>query len=294
MGIREGMSFDVLRSLIDGKRVCVLTGAGCSTESGIPDYRGPETARRARNPIRFEQFVSDAAWRRRYWARSSVGWLRMASARPNPAHLALARLEAAGTVNGILTQNVDGLHTRAGSRRVIELHGSMERVVCLSCGAREPRANLQIRLERANPGWRPADAGGLGIAPDGDADVDDTDGFVPVDCLRCGGALKPDVVFFGESVPRERVGAARAMQAAADVLLVVGSSLTVFSGYRFVKYAHAAGQPVAIVNLGPTRGDALATVCVEARAGELLPRLVEGAWCRSPVGQPWWASNSSC
>ena len=268
------MSLDALHSLIHGKRVCVLTGAGCSTESGIPDYRGPETARRARNPIRFEQFVSDAAWRRRYWARSSVGWLRLAEARPNPAHLALAELEARGVVNGIITQNVDGLHGRAGSRQVVELHGSMSHVVCLSCGARELRSDLQTRLERANPGWQPLELQGLGIAPDGDADVDDTEGFVPVDCLHCGGPLKPDVVFFGENVPRARVEAARALQADADVLLVVGSSLTVFSGYRFVKYAQAAGQPVAIVNLGPTRGDPLATLCVDARAGEILPGLI--------------------
>lgn len=263
-----------LLTLLRGRRVCVLTGAGCSTESGIPDYRGPETARRARNPIQFADFVADPAWRRRYWARSSVGWLRIHQARPNAAHRALSELEAQGRLTGLITQNVDGLHQSAGSRHIVELHGSMAQVVCLTCRTTEARSALQVRLEAANPTWRPGPIEGLGIAPDGDAEIDDTDGFTPVDCLACGGPLKPDVVFFGENVPRDRVDAARAMQAEADVLLVVGSSLTVFSGFRFLKYAAAAGQPIAIVNLGPTRGDPLADVLVDAQAGAVLPSVV--------------------
>lgn len=252
-----------LRDLLAGRRVCVLTGAGCSTESGIPDYRGPETARRARNPIQFSQFRDDAAWRARYWARSAIGWPKLRQARPNPAHLALAELGWP-----IITQNVDGLHTEAGSRDVIELHGSLDGVVCLSCGERTPRAGLQEVLLRDNPELvgRTAE-----LAPDGDAELGS--GATYPGCVRCDGVIKPDVVFFGENVPRPRVEKALQWTRDADVLLVIGSSLTVFSGYRFVKRAHQWGKDVAIVNLGPTRGDPLAALRIEGQAGTVLPTL---------------------
>ncbi len=247
-------------------RVAVLTGAGVSTDSGIPDYRGPGTARRARNPVRFAQFVGDPGWRQRYWARATVGWQRVARAEPNAGHLALCSMQPAG----LITQNVDGLHQAAGSRDVNELHGSLHRVVCLVCGHTEPREELQERLVLANPGFR---GRGADVAPDGDADLEDVDGFRVVDCLRCGGPLKPDVVFFGESVPRDRVERGYATVEAADALLVAGSSLAVFSGFRFVKRAHALGRPVVIATLGPTRGDELAAVKLDAPLGEVLPAL---------------------
>lgn len=260
-----------LARLLAGRRVCLLTGAGISTDSGIPDYRGPETARRARNPVRFAQFVGDPAWRRRYWARACAGWPALRDAQPNPAHAAAARLEAAGLLTGLITQNVDRLHSKAGSADVIELHGALADVRCLGCGARSDRDALQARLHALNPGWsrtRPAE-----IAPDGDAELDDTASFVPADCEACGGALKPDVVFFGENVPRWRVDAAFSALQAADALLVVGSSLTVFSGFRFVKKAAEWGIPVGILNLGPSRGDPLAALRVDARAAEALPEV---------------------
>ena len=259
--------------------VAVLTGAGISTESGIPDYRGPETQRRARNPIRFADYMKDPHLRARYWARSMLGWPRFRSAAPNPAHLALAELERRGAIHGPITQNVDRLHHAAGSREVIELHGALADVRCLDCGAREHRDEVQARLIADNGrllGELSRD-GAPELAPDGDADLEATrallEGFVLPRCTRCEGALKPDVVFFGESVRRELVEAAYARVEDASALLVVGSSLAVFSGYRFVRRAHERGLPVAIVTLGPSRGDELASVRVEARAGELLPWL---------------------
>jgi len=248
--------------------VAVLTGAGVSTDSGIPDYRGPETARRARNPVRFDQFVGDPAWRQRYWARATVGWQRVAGARPNSGHRALSAM--ASRLSGLITQNVDGLHQAAGSPDVIELHGSLHRVVCLDCGQREPRRELQDRLELANPGFA---ARVVEVAPDGDAELEDVDGFRVLGCLRCGGPLKPDVVFFGESVPRDRVEASYGVVEEADALLVAGSSLTVFSGYRFVKRAVSLGKPVVIATLGATRADELASVKLDAPLAEVLPRL---------------------
>ena len=260
-----------LARLLTGRRVAVLTGAGCSTESGIPDYRGPETLRRARNPIRFQQFVGDPAWRQRYWARSYTGWPRIRDARPNPAHRALAALGDLGALTGLITQNVDRLHHKAGAVDPIELHGALAEVLCLACGARSCRDALQDRLTAANPGWQAAPA--AETAPDGDAELEATAGFSPVDCEACGGPLKPHVVFFGENVPRDRVEAAFARVDAADALLVVGSSLTVFSGWRFVRHAHRRGTPVALVNLGPSRGDPQAALRVEERAGVVLPEL---------------------
>lgn len=251
----------------------MLTGAGCSTESGIPDYRGPGTRRRAHNPIRMSAFLRDEASRRKYWARSFVGFVKVARARPNSAHHAAAELEARGRVSGLITQNVDSLHERAGSRNVVELHGSLRQVRCLDCGARQERASLQRDLERANPSFS---ARVLELAPDGDAEVADADvaAFQSPACAACGGVLKPDVVFFGESVPRERVDRARAMVRSASALVVVGSSLTVFSGYRFVKQAAEEGKPIAIVNLTETRGDRLSSLVVRRRAGAILPHWV--------------------
>ncbi len=268
---------DLLRALPG--RVVALVGAGCSTESGIPDYRGEGTARRARNPLEHRQFVTDAAARQRYWARSFSGWPRIREARPNPAHTALAHLEAAGALVGTITQNVDGLHHAAGSQRVIELHGALRRVRCLTCEGRTEREAVQIRLARANPGWEVAPA----LLADGDADLESVASFRVVDCDACRGALMPDVVFFGGTVPRDRVEEAYAWIDDADALLVVGSSLTVFSGYRFVKRAVARGLPIGIVNRGPTRADPVATLKIERSCGEVLPALVE-RWRRSRIG----------
>ncbi len=265
--------FDALVELLAGKRFAVLTGAGCSTESGIPDYRGEGTSRRARNPIKFDAYVHDPIARARYWARSLIGWPKLAAARPNTTHHALAQLEQAGLALGVITQNVDRLHHAAGSREVVELHGALADVRCLACGSLEARDALQARLLARNPSWGEADAS---MAPDGDADFDDARtlaDFEPCACLRCAGVLKPDVVFFGESVPQDRVVRAYALVDAAAALLVLGSSLTVFSGLRFVKRAAERGIPIVIVNAGPTRGDPLATLKLEAQVGELSTRL---------------------
>jgi NAD-dependent SIR2 family protein deacetylase len=265
-----------------GRRLAVLTGAGCSTESGIPDYRGPGTLARARNPIQYREFVRSAEARRRYWARSLLGWPRVRAARPNAGHRALAALERAGIATGLITQNVDRLHHAAGSVEVIELHGALERVRCLGCGAGTPRAAVQERLLALNPGWQ---ARGAAIAPDGDAELpaDAVAGFQVAACESCGGDLKPDVVFFGESVPRPTVEAGFAQVDGAGALLVVGSSLAVFSGYRFVRRAAERGLPVVIVNLGPTRGDPLAAVRVDAPAGRALPALCAALGVEQPV-----------
>lgn len=272
-----------LAQLLAGKSLAVLTGAGCSTESGIPDYRGPETRRRARNPIQYRAFVDDDAMRQRYWARSMVGWPQFRDKVPNAAHRAVAELERLELCCGVITQNVDRLHHRAGSEEVIELHGSLHEVRCLDCNMLEPREHLQVRLHELNPTM---DKSQVAMAPDGDADLPDAwlAGFRVPTCLSCGGVLKPNVVFFGEGVPRERVVASMAWVECADALLVVGSSLAVFSGYRFVRHAHAAGKPVGIVNLGPTRGDGEATLRVNGLAGETLPVLLETL--RASVGLP--------
>ncbi len=272
-GVAQPASFNALVALLRGCRTVVVAGAGCSTESGIPDYGGLGSNRR-RAAVRFKEFVADAAVRARYWARSTVGWPRVASARPNAAHVALADLELSGAISGVITQNVDGLHHRAGSERVVELHGSLARVRCMACGALEPRAGFQERLRGLNPGFH--DAAALS-APDGDAEVagEDYGTFRVPSCRRCGGVLKPDVVFFGENVPKPRVERAWALYRGAEVLLVVGSSLAVFSGFRFVHRAAKEGRPVAIVNLGRTRGDEHAAVKVEQPLGTLLPALVD-------------------
>lgn len=268
-------SIEALRQLLDGRRVVVLTGAGCSTESGIPDYRGPETARRARNPVQYRAFTSDPVARRRYWARSMIGWPRFAAARPNPAHRALAEAEAAGAITGVITQNVDRLHQAGGSRRVVELHGALGEVRCLDCGAITSRAALQRRLEADNPGWRDRPAA---LAPDGDADAETTPSdFLDPCCEACAGVLKPNVVFFGESVPAPVVAAAFDLFDDAEALLVVGSSLAVFSGYRFVRRAAERGLPIGIVNLGESRGDRFAAARIDGAAGQILPALFSSA-----------------
>lgn len=254
------------------QRLFVLTGAGCSTDSGIPAYRAPDGSWQRPPPIHFGPFMSDAAVRQRYWARSLVGWRSVGLARPNAAHRALAELEAAGRLSLLVTQNVDGLHTRAGSQAVIDLHGRLDRVRCMHCEARLPREALQTELAQRNPAWCSAAAR---VAPDGDAELEGVDfsSFDVPTCARCGGILKPDVVFYGESVPRERVAAALAGLAAADAMLVVGSSLMVYSGYRFALAAAERGLPLASVNYGVTRADALLGLKVEGDCGTVLARL---------------------
>jgi NAD-dependent SIR2 family protein deacetylase len=261
-----------LVSLVAGHRVVALTGAGCSTESGIPDYRGAGSPAPARHPIQHDAFLRRPEVRQRYWARSTVGWARFSRARPNAAHNALAQLEEAGVLAGVITQNVDRLHQEAGSRRVVELHGALADVLCLECGAAEPRAEVQDRLLAVNPGWLDRAAA---MAPDGDADLPagEVATFEVVGCRRCGGTLKPDVVFFGGSVAERTLATAWELFEEAGVLLVVGSSLAVYSGFRFVRRAAERGLPIAVVNLGPTRADELAHERIAARAGDVLPRL---------------------
>ena len=257
-------------ALLDGRRTAVLTGAGISTDSGIPDYRGPGSA--PRTPMTYQEFMGGAAMRSHYWARNQYGWRHLASARPNGGHAALARLEESGAVTGVVTQNIDRLHQAAGSLNVVDLHGRYTLVGCTSCGSRIPRAVLSDLLHELNPGFydsisSPED---IEFAPDADALVPRTAGFRVPDCPVCGGILKPDVVFFGENAPRHRVLRALRMVDSADALLVVGSSLTVNSGRRFVRHAVRAGVPVLIVNHGRTRGDAAARLKVDARATEFL------------------------
>ncbi|MCB1777076.1 MAG: NAD-dependent protein deacetylase [Candidatus Competibacteraceae bacterium] len=256
------------------RRLFVLTGAGCSTDSGIPDYRDRNGDWKRRQPIRYQEFVAQVSTRRRYWARSLIGWPAFARARPNATHIALARLEAAGFVHQLVTQNVDGLHQRAGSRRVIDLHGRLDAVVCLSCGIQVDRAALQEVLERDNPAFTTLAAT---LAPDGDADLEHIDfsHFQVPDCAQCGGILKPAVVFFGESVPKPRVERASRRLAEAEALLVVGSSLMVLSGYRFCQQAVARGQPIAALNRGRTRADDALTLKVEQYCEAALNGLLE-------------------
>jgi NAD-dependent SIR2 family protein deacetylase len=254
--------------LLDGSLV-VLTGAGLSTDSGIPDYRGPGSP--ARQPMSYQEFVSGPTARQRYWARSHLGWSRMRQASPNAGHRALAALDP----DLVITQNVDGLHETAGSRRLVALHGRIADVVCLSCRRTSSRAALATRMTTANPGYAARHASAE-VRPDGDVELDDTAGFVVPPCETCGGVLKPDVVFFGENVPAPRVQQCYdAVDALGprDALLVAGSSLTVMSGFRFVRRAAKAGVPVVIVNRGATRGDELATVTVDAGCSEFLTAL---------------------
>jgi NAD-dependent SIR2 family protein deacetylase len=264
---------DALAHLVADGGVVVLSGAGLSTESGIPDYRGATGSLRRHTPMTYQTFTGDPRGRHRYWARSFVGWRQIRGARPNDGHRAVGELQAAGLVGGVITQNVDGLHQAAGAREVVELHGGLDRTVCLNCGDVAVRAELDERLRAANPHFGPRTDE---INPDGDAELPDEvlDGFVMVGCRACGdGPLKPDVVFFGETVPRDRVERCFDLVQDADTLLVLGSSLTVMSGYRFVLRAAKLGITVAIVNVGPTRGDAKADVRVDAPLGVVLPAL---------------------
>jgi NAD-dependent SIR2 family protein deacetylase len=244
------------------RRLFILTGAGCSTQSGIPDYRDADGKWKRRQPVTYQAFMGEESTRRRYWARSMLGWRRFSRARPNDTHRALARLEAMGRSEILLTQNVDRLHQEAGSARVIDLHGRLDLVLCTGCEARASREAMQDELSRLNGGWLAWDAPD---APDGDADLEDADfsSFAVPPCRRCGGVLKPDVVFFGENVPRGRVEAAAQHLEQADAMLIVGSSLMVYSGYRFAEMAAHAGKPIAAVNLGRTRADGLLALKVE-------------------------------
>jgi NAD-dependent SIR2 family protein deacetylase len=282
------VSEELAEFLARSRRLVLLTGAGCSTESGIPDYRSPGGAWTRHKPIYYSAFVRSEEVRRFYWARSYRGWPRFDAARPNDAHRALARLEESGIARFLITQNVDDLHAEAGSRRVVQLHGRNRLVVCLECGCEFPREQMQERLAAANAAWlaqapwRHLDGDEADFAPDGDANVarEAVGGFRVPPCERCGGVLKPAVVFFGESVPPGKVAVSMQQVDEADALLVAGSSLTVWSGFRFVKRAAERGIPIAVVNVGPTRGDALATLKVEAKCGPTLSAAVDAARSR--------------
>jgi NAD-dependent SIR2 family protein deacetylase len=261
--------------VLSGLRITALTGAGISTDSGIPDYRGPDSP--PRSPMTYQQFVGDEEFRRHYWARNHVGWKHVNRSVPNAGHRALVRLEERDILAGIITQNVDLLHEDAGSRNVIDLHGRYDRVVCLSCGRVISRAHLAERLDALNPGFLETvgDVADIEIAPDADAVIESTAHFRPAPCEFCGGVLKPEIVYFGENVPRERVDRAFALVDSADALLVAGSSLTVMSGLRFVRHAAEGGKPVVIVNRGITRGDKYATVKISAGVSDVLNKLAD-------------------
>jgi NAD-dependent SIR2 family protein deacetylase len=264
-----------LATLLAEGGALVLTGAGMSTDSGIPDYRGPSSAARRHAPMTYEAFVGDPVARHRYWARSHVGWPQIAGARPNDGHRAVASLQRAGLLHGLITQNVDGLHQAAGARDVVELHGALDRVVCLGCREVHGRAGVQHRLTTLNPGL---EARAAAINPDGDAELAEAelDRFTMAACPACdAGPLKPDVVFFGESVPRPRVDHCFSLVDRARSLVVLGSSLTVMSGLRFVHAATRRGLPVAVVTAGPSRADAAAEVRLTGRLGEVLPAVLD-------------------
>jgi NAD-dependent SIR2 family protein deacetylase len=263
-------SFGPLVDVVAAGNAVILSGAGLSTESGIPDYRGPTGLARRATPMTYQTFIGDGAARRRYWARSYLGWRHIARAAPNSGHLAVAEFSRRALLAGIITQNVDGLHQAAGATGVTELHGSLHRVLCLSCGQRTSRTELDRRLAAANEGWGAQQA--ALINPDGDAVLDDeaAASFVLADCAACGGVLKPDVVFFGENVPRPRVQACYDLVGRASALVVLGSSLTVMSGFRYVRHAASLGRPVVIVNQGATRGDTYATATIDAPLGRAL------------------------
>jgi NAD+-dependent protein deacetylase sirtuin 4 len=261
-----------LQELMATRRTAVLTGAGCSTASGIPDYRGPVTGKKKRSPILYQEFVKSEEARRRYWARSAVGWPAIRHAHPNDGHRALKTLEHQGGLSGVITQNVDGLHSRAGSQQLVELHGALSRVICLDCRELTSRDAIQAQLIEENPSWNRVCARDR-MAPDGDIEIPHIpDDFRVPHCI-CGGLLKPDVVFFGENVAKSVLAEAWKVLEDADLLLVVGSSLTVYSGFRFVRAAKERGLPVALINIGPTRADDLVDLKVEAPCCEALGRL---------------------
>jgi len=263
------VEIDEAVAALAGRRIVVLTGAGMSTDSGIPDYRGEGAPKR--NPMTFDQFRESHDYRRRYWAGSHLGWKMFHAARPNAGHRVLAALEDAGVVSGVITQNVDGLHARAGSTHLVDLHGSMDRVLCLNCGQAFARASIAERISADNPWVDEPDA--ITMAPDGDADVTDYSSFVVPACSVCQGMLKPDVVFFGEFIPTERFQEASALVAGAEAMLIAGSSLVVNSGIRLLEQARRRRLPIVIVNRGATKGDSRATVKLDAGATETLTEL---------------------
>ncbi len=263
------LELDTAADALRGRRVAVLTGAGVSTDSGIPDYRGDGAPQR--NPMTFQQFLSDAEYRKRYWAGSHLGWRQFDGARPNEGHRVLAALERDGTINGVITQNVDGLHLRAGSQRVVDLHGTMDRVRCLTCGQIFARSDVAERMTTANPWLEEPDAAELG--PDGDVAFTQISEFVTPSCSICGGVLKPEVVFFGEFVPTEKFAEARALVQGAEALLIAGSSLAVNSGIRLLDQATKRRMPIVIINRGVTKGDSRATVKIDAGTSETLTEL---------------------
>ncbi len=264
---------DRARALLDGRRIVALTGAGISTDSGIPDYRSPGAPQRT--PMTLEMFLSSPEFRRHYWARNHLGWRHMDAAQPNTAHHALTDLQRQGRLSGVITQNVDMLHTKAGTRRVVELHGCYGRVRCLECGWQISRHQLAHDLEQINRGFteRIRGRGAIEVAPDADAAIDDTSDFTMIDCPRCDGIVKPDIVYFGESVPKPTVQQAFSMVDDSDALLVVGSSLTVMSGLRFARHARRTGKTLVIVNRGATRADELADLKIDHLASVVLPAL---------------------
>jgi NAD-dependent SIR2 family protein deacetylase len=285
---------DAVAGLVRAGELLVLTGAGISTESGIPDYRGPTGAARRGSPMTYQAFVGDADGRRRYWARSFLGWRQIAGAQPNAGHLAVAELQRAGYLSGLITQNVDGLHQAAGATGVIELHGGLDAVRCLECGWASSRFEIDHVLRAANPGFS---AEALGVNADGDVDLADDSlaDFVAPQCRGCASSLlKPDVVFFGESVPPHRVAQCFELVERSRALLVLGSSLTVFSGFRFARAASRRGIPVAIVNQGPTRADDLADFKLEVPLGTFLTRLAAAvAPAATPLAEPPLAAATS-
>lgn len=263
-------SLEAARQILAGKKLFVLTGAGISTDSGIPDYRGE--GRVARHPMTYDIFMGSLEARQRYWARSYVGWSRIALAKPNHGHFALASAESQGALKYLVTQNVDGLHQEAGSKAVIDLHGRLDRVICLGCRRIISRTQMDELLKELNPSI--SKDFNVEFSPDGDAEIEGTKDFKVPDCINCSGTLKPDVVFFGESVPADRVELALNQLAESDAIVVAGSSLTVNSGFRFAKQAAKAGKPIVIVNVGPTRADVLAIAKIEANTSVALERLL--------------------
>ena len=263
-------SLEAARRILAGKKLFVLTGAGISTDSGIPDYRGE--GRVARHPMTYDIFMGSLEARARYWARSYVGWSRIAIAKPNPGHFALASAESQGALKYLVTQNVDGLHQEAGSKAVIDLHGRLDRVICLGCRKIISRSQMDELLKELNPNISKDMS--VEFSPDGDAEIEGTEDFQVPACTECSGILKPDVVFFGESVPADRVELALNQLAESEAVIVAGSSLTVNSGFRFAKQAAKAGKPIVIVNIGPTRADVLAIAKIEANTSQALERLL--------------------
>lgn len=259
-------ALDAAIELLRGRRVAVLTGAGVSTDSGIPDYRGEGAP--VRTPMTFQQFLADEHYRKRYWAGSHLGWRRFDAAQPNRGHLALADLESAGVVDGVITQNVDGLHLKAGSQHVVDLHGSMDRVRCLNCGQTFARTDIADRIAHANPWIEQPES--IELSPDGDVQISDVHDFVIPDCSVCGGTLKPEVVFFGEFVPKEKFAEASALIAASNALVIAGSSLVVNSGIRLLEQAVRRKLPIVIINRGVTKGDNRASVKIDAGTTETL------------------------